>query len=586
VNPAGFAAALAPRLQVAETQDRRISRRQLARERAYFAKVRLAERSYSVALRKIARHVGHIISGFPAGAEAHLPDLLSMLEQYARMLTPWARSAAQRMIAEVARRDEAAWRRLSDTIGRNLALEVRNAPTGNMMRLLQDEQVALITSIPLDAGRRVQALTRELVTGGKRYDEAVPMILASGSVTASRATLIARTETAKAAASLTQARAQHIGSTGYIWRTAHDLDVRPAHKRLDATFHAWDDPPIAEADGQRHHPGNFPNCFVGSTLVGPIPGCLGVFRAFYRGNLVVLKTGNTTIEVTPNHPILTSDGWVAAQFLENGDEVLCIPDQSFNSGMYDMNRRQFPIEQVFKTLCMERKAKRLFIDNFYGDPVDNSVEIIRSEFYLKLRRETSLLQETNNLMITCSNGRIEDANNLRGGSKVQKPSRSSLDNTSNMLFSSFSASDDGILLSLSSHLDSGSFKRRSDSPTLEAISNSDWSNAVSSGVVFDHLLNRHTRSMPASQFDTKIDKRFTNKFPGQSFPVRDLSYRIALQEPGLDSIRVERLRDTSGFTGHVYTMEMLNGYYTAASTGVLTKNCRCWPEPVIPENLD
>lgn len=271
MNPTAFAAALAPRLPAhltsavdkqrpTATEDRRLSRRALARERANFERVRLAEHAYGVALRKIARHVGHIIEGFPLGEETHLQQILSSLEAYARLLTPWARSAAQRMLAEIARRDTRAWRRLSETIGRDLHFEVQSTPVGRLMQQLQDDQVALITSIPLDAGRRVQALTRELVTGGRRYDEAIPMIRASGDVTASRATLIARTETAKAASSLTQARAVHIGSTGYVWRTAHDRDVRAAHKRLEGTFHAWDDPPVAEIDGRRHHPGQFPNC--------------------------------------------------------------------------------------------------------------------------------------------------------------------------------------------------------------------------------------------------------------------------------------------------------------------------------------
>jgi SPP1 gp7 family putative phage head morphogenesis protein len=163
------------------------------------------------------------------------------------------------MVAEVSRRDEVAWRRLGDDIGQRLRAEIAGAPTGELMRRLQADQIELITSIPIDAGRRVQKLTRELVAGGRRYDEAVPMILASGDVAVSRATLIARTETATAASALTQARATHIGSEGYIWRTARDRDVRPCHRHLEGTFHRWDDPPIAEKNGTRHHPGRFPN---------------------------------------------------------------------------------------------------------------------------------------------------------------------------------------------------------------------------------------------------------------------------------------------------------------------------------------
>lgn len=241
------------------TRDRRPSRRQLARERAYFEKVRLAERAYGIALRRIARSVGHVVSAFSPDDPAHLAQIVASLESYSRMLHPWARAAAARMIAEVARRDDAAWRRLSDQLGRDLRAELTTAPTGDLMRRLQDEQVALITSIPIDAARRVQALARDLVSGGRRYDEVVPAILASGGVAASRATLIARTETARAASSLTRARAEHVGSEGYVWRTARDVDVRPSHRRMEGKFCRWDDPPLVEP-GHRYHAGGFPNC--------------------------------------------------------------------------------------------------------------------------------------------------------------------------------------------------------------------------------------------------------------------------------------------------------------------------------------
>uniref|UniRef100_A0A3B0MF58 Phage head morphogenesis domain-containing protein n=1 Tax=Arsenophonus endosymbiont of Trialeurodes vaporariorum TaxID=235567 RepID=A0A3B0MF58_9GAMM len=62
------------------------------------------------------------------------------------------------------------------------------------------------------------------------------MIANSGKVTASRAKMIARTELGRATQALTQARALAIGSTGYIWRTAHDGDVRPSHKKLEGQF--------------------------------------------------------------------------------------------------------------------------------------------------------------------------------------------------------------------------------------------------------------------------------------------------------------------------------------------------------------
>jgi SPP1 gp7 family putative phage head morphogenesis protein len=186
--------------------------------------------------------------------------LLCWVSRYAEVITPWASATAARMIAEVSRRDEQAWFRTSQNIGRDLRKEIRDAPVGAVMRQLHQDQVHLITSIPLEAAKRVQELTQEYLVSGRRYEDLVPMVMNTTGVTLSRATLIARTETSKAASALVQARALHIGSTHYVWHTVQDIYVRKTHRELNGTTQSWTDPPIAEENGERHHPGAFPNC--------------------------------------------------------------------------------------------------------------------------------------------------------------------------------------------------------------------------------------------------------------------------------------------------------------------------------------
>lgn len=50
-------------------------------------------------------------------------------------------------------------------------------------------------------------------------------------------------------------------------------------------------------------------------------------RAF-RGELVVLTIGRQTLELTPEHPLLTSRGWLAAERIEVGDDLLQIHEPS------------------------------------------------------------------------------------------------------------------------------------------------------------------------------------------------------------------------------------------------------------------
>jgi SPP1 gp7 family putative phage head morphogenesis protein len=236
-------------------------RRALERERRHWERVRRSERAYGVQLRAVGRNVAQIIRGFSQPFDIHqLPELIQSLVGYAGILGPWANAVAERMIAEVTRRDASAWFKVSREIGSNLHQLVQNAPIGGVIRGLINDQVELIQSLPLQAATQAQTYTQEFVVSGQRYDELVDKILGLGDVTVNRATLIARTETAKAQSAIVEARAHHIGAEEYVWHTVRDNSVRDMHKRLEGSIQRWDSPPVAEANGERHHPGNFPNC--------------------------------------------------------------------------------------------------------------------------------------------------------------------------------------------------------------------------------------------------------------------------------------------------------------------------------------
>lgn len=143
-------------------------------------------------------------------------------------------------------------------MGRSLRKEIEEAPTGEILEELLRLQVDLITSLPREAARRVQEIATGTLFSGARSDELRREILRTGDVTESRARLIARTETSRAAASLMQARAQHVGSDGYIWRTVKDFRVRHSHEHMEGQFVKWDDPPTL--DNLTGHAGCLPNC--------------------------------------------------------------------------------------------------------------------------------------------------------------------------------------------------------------------------------------------------------------------------------------------------------------------------------------
>jgi SPP1 gp7 family putative phage head morphogenesis protein len=239
-----------------------------ARERSLAG--RKAEMQYGRQLGYVARQVGDIVRRMaPDGVVADLVALIGMLNRYSAILQPWAESVASRMIADVSKRDAAAWVKRGRLIGRALKQEIDRAPTGAAMQKALAQQVRLITSLPQDAAQRVHKLTIEGMTGGRRASEIAAEIMKSGEVTKSRALLIAQTEVARTATALTQARAEYVGSQGYIWRTSKDAAVRFSHRRMEGKFVRWDQPPTL--DGMVGHAGQFPRCrcFVEPVLDPP-----------------------------------------------------------------------------------------------------------------------------------------------------------------------------------------------------------------------------------------------------------------------------------------------------------------------------
>jgi SPP1 gp7 family putative phage head morphogenesis protein len=256
------------------TKQRPLTRAEVRRirrlERERFNHAQKVEQKYGRQLRGVAEQIGRIIRGFaPEGDVKDEPGLRATLSRYADLLFPWANAVSESLIAEISRRDETAWIKMGNDMGRNLRSELKRAPTGDLVRALMAEQVSLITSLPLKAAQRVHELSIESLVSGKRSEEIAKEIMRSGQVTRSRATLIARTESARASSVLTQARATHFGSTHYKWHSQSDSDVRPLHRQLNGRVFAWDDPPVIGDDGETGNPGTIYNCRCWSEPIFP-----------------------------------------------------------------------------------------------------------------------------------------------------------------------------------------------------------------------------------------------------------------------------------------------------------------------------
>ena len=161
------------------------------------------EREFAKQLLKVAKNWGGILNRYIQVENgnlyvADLESLIVALKNYEFQLDDWAQKICEKILNKIERQNAAAWK--SAAVGQSAA-----------------------------------------------------------GVEAARAMLIARTEIAKANATLTRARAEAVGVTHYVWRTMGDAQVRPAHDDLDGEIFEFGKAPYVEGEGY-HHPGEFPNC--------------------------------------------------------------------------------------------------------------------------------------------------------------------------------------------------------------------------------------------------------------------------------------------------------------------------------------
>lgn len=231
-----------------------------------------AERQFYAALKKVAQVSGHLVEKYVDGATiTNNAELQKRLKDYSEALGPWATRQSAKLLEQVQKSNKRAYQNKSKTIGALLKMNVAERQVGEVALALLNEQVALIKSIPLEAGLRAQKIAYEAVLAGTRaavnedtVRELQNQLGLSTEVAVSRAKLIAITETARANASINQARAMKVGSRQYRWHNSGDEAVRDSHKfykgkRMQGQIFSWDDPPTLD-DGTKGHPGTFPRC--------------------------------------------------------------------------------------------------------------------------------------------------------------------------------------------------------------------------------------------------------------------------------------------------------------------------------------
>lgn len=139
--------------------------------------------------------------------------------------------------------------------------------------------------------------------------------------------------------------------------------------------------PEARAAGLFH-----PNCFPGEVLVSAPSGVRAADSRWYEGDLVVIHTASgNELSVTPNHPVLTPEGWVPAGEIQVGSRVLRHGDSVERVDGMGPGNEQVParIGDVFDALRQAFPVSSVHVpgaaEQFHGDGFDADVEVVLAD---------------------------------------------------------------------------------------------------------------------------------------------------------------------------------------------------------------
>ena len=127
------------------------------------------------------------------------------------------------------------------------------------------------------------------------------------------------------------------------------------------------------------------NCVLGDAIL-ITPKIKAAFRRKYAGEIIVISTASgKRLSVTPNHPILTENGWVAAGLLRQGDNVINgVFSGKISNSCPDIYNSESTIQEVFEALTVIGKQIRVPAGtcNFHGEITNEEVDIILPEGFL------------------------------------------------------------------------------------------------------------------------------------------------------------------------------------------------------------
>ena len=149
-----------------------------------------------------------------------------------------------------------------------------------------------------------------------------------------------------------------------------------------------------------------PNCLTKDIKV--MGGFNGILRSYYSGPIVNIVTEfGRRLSVTPNHPILTCEGFISAKSIQKGSELVCYAPFVKDSSIYpDDKHEPIVIEEIFNMLSLLCVVERVPVstEDLHSDAVcgDGYVDIIDMNRFLPYNFKTHVLKQLSDIFLESS----------------------------------------------------------------------------------------------------------------------------------------------------------------------------------------
>jgi len=374
------------------------------------------------------------------------------------------------------------------------------------------------------------------------------------------------------------------------YRAVATLDTHTCERCAPLDGLEWDkqDKGIGHNTPKPTYPLHF-NCLTGDALVSSVSDVTGNSKRWFDGKVVVIQTAaGRKLTCTPNHPILTGSGWIAAGSLNVGGNVIC-DGFSEREGLSGGDHKNVPptIHDFIEAFLSARQVSAMPVPvsarDFHGDGAGSKIAVVYAESLLGDGIDTALSEHSRKPSFI---RRLADIAGslfgLGGGLKA--------------FDAALAAANRAVSFAKQLRSFGGGECGHSGALLFPAIASVDF--RLSEGAIND--LSGYAKAFGDSGLANAAFKKVDGS---RHIDLNDsaLGINTSLVEAaddGLDAyarLAGELLAGSAGsvfadeiidieirdFSGHVYNLETEKGWYVA--NGIVTHNCRCL---FIPEVFD